>query len=145
MDKAFYEFAELDRTPGHDGRQVINAAELYACVLLAYNYVNKFSPGSHLDPPKKTEVFRMMQKFDLNSDGFLDREEFEKFLENFSKNLTRRAVVNAAVVCAAVPTLVFLTKASLKEFEQTHKIGKKIPSSLLACVFTTVFRIAGLC
>ncbi|CAI5469049.1 unnamed protein product [Closterium sp. Yama58-4] len=145
LDKAFYEFAELDRTPDQEGRQVINAAELYACVLLAFNYVNKYSPGSHLDPPKKTEVFRMLQKFDLNNDGVLDRVEFERFVESFGKNLTRRAIVNAAAVCAAVPALVFLTKASLKEFEPTHKIAKKIPSSLLACVFTTVLKIAGLC
>eukprot|EP00475_Leptophrys_vorax_P032327 TRINITY_DN4976_c0_g2_i1.p1 TRINITY_DN4976_c0_g2~~TRINITY_DN4976_c0_g2_i1.p1 ORF type:complete len:178 (-),score=24.04 TRINITY_DN4976_c0_g2_i1:2-472(-) len=143
VDKAFHEVAEIDRTPGYDGRQVINTTELYAGVLLVYNYVNKLSPGSHLDPPKKDKVFSMLKEFDYNSDGVLDRFEFEQFVHKFSKHLARRVVVNSIVVCSVVPALVFLTKASLKEFDSTKKIGKHLPGSVLACVFTTAFKLLG--
>lgn len=145
VDKAFFEFAELDRTPGYDGRQVINATELYASVLLVYNFVNKFSPGSHLDPPPKAEVFRMLKEFDYNNDGVMDRFEFERFILSFAKHLARRAVVNSVVVCAAVPALVYFTKKGLSEFTETRRFAKRIPGSLLACVITTALKILGAC
>ncbi|CAI7775745.1 unnamed protein product [Closterium sp. NIES-54] len=36
VDRAFTELAELDQSPGSDGRQVINVPELYTGILIVY-------------------------------------------------------------------------------------------------------------
>eukprot|EP00475_Leptophrys_vorax_P032326 TRINITY_DN4976_c0_g1_i1.p2 TRINITY_DN4976_c0_g1~~TRINITY_DN4976_c0_g1_i1.p2 ORF type:complete len:149 (-),score=27.16 TRINITY_DN4976_c0_g1_i1:335-781(-) len=134
IDRAFKELSELDDTPGADGRQVISVPELYTGLLLVYNYVNRFSPGTHLSPPKKKEVLNLVKKFDTNQDGVLDREEFDRFVNHFAKHLMQRVLINVLIICTVVPFLVYLV---------SKMVGGKLPESILATVFTTAFKMSG--
>ncbi|CAI5528992.1 unnamed protein product [Closterium sp. Naga37s-1] len=103
MDRAFLELAELDGKKDEEGRPVINVPELYTDVLLVYNYVNRYSPGSYLSPPKKKDVLKLVKKFDLNNDGVIDREEFGLFLRHFVKHLLRNIIINILVMLTVIP------------------------------------------
>ena len=84
------------------------------------------------------------QEFDTNKDGVLDKAEFEKFVRPFLKGVTYKVIGNVVVFCAVVPTIVFLTRAALLMNDKTEKLGKKIPPALLACAFSSVFKITGI-
>ncbi|GJP35449.1 hypothetical protein CLOM_g19975 [Closterium sp. NIES-68] len=135
VDRAFLELAELDGKKDEEGRPVINVPELYTGVLLVYNYVNRYSPGSYLSPPKKKDVLKLVKKFDLNNDGVLDREEFGRFLRHFVKHLLRNIVINILVMVTVIPFLCYLT---------CKAVGRFIPESLLATIFTSVFKMSGI-
>ncbi|CAI7734306.1 unnamed protein product [Closterium sp. NIES-54] len=107
VDRAFLELAELDGKKDEEGRPVINVPELYTGVLLVYNYVNRYSPGSYLSPPKKKDVLKLVKKFDLNNDGVIDREEFGLFLRHFVKHLLRNIIINILVMLTVIPFLCY--------------------------------------
>ncbi|CAI5468403.1 unnamed protein product [Closterium sp. Yama58-4] len=109
VDRAFLELAELDGKKDEEGRPVINVPELYTGVLLVYNYVNRYSPGSYLSPPKKKDVLKLVKKFDLNNDGVIDREEFGRLLRHFVKHLLRNMIINILVMLTVIPFLCYFT------------------------------------
>ncbi|CAI5508803.1 unnamed protein product [Closterium sp. Naga37s-1] len=109
VDRAFLELAELDGKKDEEERPVINVPELYTGVLLVYNYVNRYSPGSYLSPPKKKDVLKLVKKFDLNNDGVIDREEFGRLLRHFVKHLLRNMIINILVMLTVIPFLCYFT------------------------------------
>ncbi|CAI5495552.1 unnamed protein product [Closterium sp. Naga37s-1] len=116
VDRAFLELAELDGKKDEEGRPVINVPELYTGVLLVYNYVNRYSPGSYLSPPRKKDVLKLVKKFDLNNDGVIDREEFGLFLRHFVKHLLRNMIINILVMLTVIPFLCYFTCKAMGSF-----------------------------
>ncbi|CAI5508797.1 unnamed protein product [Closterium sp. Naga37s-1] len=115
VDRAFTELAELDKSPGSDGRQVINVPELYTGILIVYDNVNSLVPGMHISPPSKKQVVQLVQDYDINHDGVLDRKEFGELVRHFARTVVARVVLNLVVIFSLVPLLVSLAK------KLTHK------------------------
>eukprot|EP00270_Netrium_digitus_P004081 TRINITY_DN14958_c0_g1_i3.p2 TRINITY_DN14958_c0_g1~~TRINITY_DN14958_c0_g1_i3.p2 ORF type:complete len:212 (+),score=31.35 TRINITY_DN14958_c0_g1_i3:238-873(+) len=66
VDKVFYELAGMDSSDdsvetADSNSKTISLLELYVGVLLVYNEVNKSTPGSHLEPPSRVEVQKLLQ------------------------------------------------------------------------------------
>ncbi|CAI5956020.1 unnamed protein product [Closterium sp. NIES-64] len=106
VDRAFTELAELDKSPGSDGRQVINVPELYTGILIVYDKVNQLVPGMHIKPPSKKQVLQLVQDYDINHDGVLDREEFGKLVRHFARTVVARVLINVLLIFSLVPLVV---------------------------------------
>jgi hypothetical protein len=79
---------DVDKT-GH-----LDEKELYVCILLVYDGLNRRLP-TPLAPPTMVEVRDLMKKFDKNADGSLTLEEFEPVMKTiiFRKKAWRDSVV----------------------------------------------------
>ncbi|CAI5485496.1 unnamed protein product [Closterium sp. Naga37s-1] len=105
VDRAFTELSELDETPGSDGRQVINVPELYTGILIVYD---RHVRSKHANV-RLTACF-LVQDYDINHDGVLDREEFGELVRHFARTVVVRVLLNLVVIFSLVPLLVSLAK-----------------------------------
>eukprot|EP00270_Netrium_digitus_P004080 TRINITY_DN14958_c0_g1_i2.p1 TRINITY_DN14958_c0_g1~~TRINITY_DN14958_c0_g1_i2.p1 ORF type:complete len:174 (+),score=29.61 TRINITY_DN14958_c0_g1_i2:238-759(+) len=149
VDKVFYELAGMDSSDdsvetADSNSKTISLLELYVGVLLVYNEVNKSTPGSHLEPPSRVEVQKLLQTFDTNKDGVLDRTEFEAFVEQFLSATANRVMVNVVTLFVLVPSLVLATRKVLERLPRANEVAKKVPDSILATVFLTAIGTAGI-
>ncbi|VFQ75861.1 unnamed protein product [Cuscuta campestris] len=110
--------------------------DLYISVLLIFNDINKRLPGPHLDPPSKEQVRALMKKYDFNLDGELDREEFNKFILELTKDTFFTISQKLTTTLAVAPTVALLTKKTTEDIPVVGKVVQKLPSSVYASLVT---------
>ncbi|CAI6003458.1 unnamed protein product [Closterium sp. NIES-65] len=137
VDRAFTELAELDKSPGSDGRQVINVPELYTGILIVYDKVNQLVPGMHIKPPSKKQVLQLVQDYDINHDGVLDREEFGKLVRHFARTVVARVLINVLLIFSLVPLVVSIASNLAETF------GWELPEAIAATVLTLLVKMVG--
>lgn len=118
------------------GKDYLSLEELYIAVLLVFNDINKHLPGPHTDPPSKQEVQEMMQTFDLNMDGQLDREEFSQFIKKLTTHIMTRISHNLIIAVVAAPLVALMTKRATEGVPRVGKVVQKIPNTVYASVIT---------
>lgn len=123
----FSDHAETDR---------LSFQELYTAVLLVYNDINKHFPGPHYDPPTKEQVWEMLKTFDTNKDGFLDKEEFSKFIGKFTSEIAENVGRTILIFSIAAPALAFATKRATENVPHVGKIVRRVPNAVYASVVT---------
>lgn len=103
--KIQYRFIDriYDQVSTLDGREGVEAPELYVAVLILYNNVNKFTPGSWMNPPKKRDILRQMEAFDYDKDRVLNRDEFRAFCNVFFPDLTKKWARNFIIGVFIIP------------------------------------------
>lgn len=118
------------------GKNYLGLEDLYIAVLLVFNDINKLLPGPHNDPPSREEVRMMMETFDLNMDGQLDREEFSQFIKKFTSNIMMRISQNLLIAVVAAPLIALMTKRATEGVPRVGKVVQKIPNTVYASVIT---------
>ncbi|KAI3918433.1 hypothetical protein MKX01_041753 [Papaver californicum] len=126
----------FDRFMDKSGNVELTFEELYIAVLLIYNDLNKHLPGPHFDPPTKVQLKTMMETYDMNLDGELDREEFTKFVQKLTTDALE-AVSQGLIIClVAAPTIALLTKRATEGVPGVGKVVQKVPSSIYTSIIT---------
>ncbi|GFP88573.1 hypothetical protein PHJA_001001000 [Phtheirospermum japonicum] len=128
----------FDRVKNDSGRGNLTFEELYIAVLLVYNDLNKRLPGPHFDPPTKEQVRNLMQEFDMNLDGELNREEFAKFIRRITKDTFISVSQGLIITLAVAPTVALLTKRTTENVPGVGNVVQKIPTSVYATLVTLV-------
>lgn len=123
---------------GHSGNDRLNFHELYAAVLLVYNDINKHFPGPHYDPPTREEVQAMVEIFDTNNDGFLDREEFARFIEKFTSRIAKKVGRTLLIFAIAAPALAIATKRATEGVPHVGKFVRRVPNGVYASLVTAI-------
>ncbi|KAL6493923.1 hypothetical protein OROGR_031832 [Orobanche gracilis] len=128
----------FDRVKNDTGRGNLTFEELYIAILLVYNDLNKRLPGPHFDPPTKEQLKNLMQEFDINLDGELNREEFAKFVRRITKDTFISVSQGLIVTLAVAPAVALLTKRTSENVPGVGKLVQKIPNSVYASLVTLV-------
>ncbi|XP_042496249.1 uncharacterized protein LOC122075326 [Macadamia integrifolia] len=126
----------FDHFKDTDGKVNLTFEDLYIAILLVYNDMNKRLPGPHFDPPSKMQIKDMMQKYDLNLDGELDREEFEEFIKKLTAETLTVISQNLIIAMLVAPTVALLTKRATEGVPGVGKVVQKIPNAVYASVVT---------
>ncbi|KAF6146240.1 hypothetical protein GIB67_011712 [Kingdonia uniflora] len=126
----------FDRLKDLSGKANLTFEELYIAVLLVYNGLNKHLPGPHFDPPTKVELKAMMETYDLNLDGELDREEFECFIQKLTADTLFLVSQNLIITMFAAPTIALLTKRATEGVPGVGRVIQKIPNAIYASIIT---------
>lgn len=126
----------FDHFTADTGKEYLGLEDLYIAVLLVFNDLNKHLPGPHHDPPSREEVQEMMQTFDLNLDGQLDREEFSEFIKKFTANIMTKISQNMLIAMVAAPLIALMTKRATEGVPRVGKVVQKIPNAVYASVIT---------
>ncbi|KAM0834246.1 hypothetical protein ACQ4PT_063753 [Festuca glaucescens] len=77
-------------------KEALTFEEVYTTVLWVYTDMNKYLPGPRYKPPSKEKLKAILDEFDINLDGLLDREEFAEFIRKLT----------AESLCAISPSLI---------------------------------------
>lgn len=120
------------RTDSHDDR--LTFQDLYIAVLYAYNDINKFLPGPHNDPPSKEKLKAMMEEYDINLDGLLDREEFAELMRKLTADTVRSVGQNLLIGLVLVPTIALLAKRATEGVPVVGKVAQRTPNFVYASV-----------
>ncbi|CAD5188819.1 uncharacterized protein LOC135679028 [Musa acuminata AAA Group] len=120
------------RTDSHDDR--LTFQDLYIAVLYAYNDINKFLPGPHNDPPSKEKLKAMMEEYDINLDGLLDREEFAELMRKLTADTVRSVGQNLLIGLVLVPTIALLAKRATEGFPVVGKVAQRTPNFVYASI-----------
>ncbi|KAI4365264.1 hypothetical protein MLD38_021263 [Melastoma candidum] len=110
--------------------------DLYIAVLLVYNDLNKRLPGPHFDPPTKAQVREMIQEFDMNHDGKIDREEFVKFILRLTGDTFIVVSQGLIITLVVAPTVAMATKRATEGVPGVGKVVQKLPNSVYASIIT---------
>uniref|UniRef100_G3MMR2 EF-hand domain-containing protein n=1 Tax=Amblyomma maculatum TaxID=34609 RepID=G3MMR2_AMBMU len=109
---------------------------LYIAVLCVYNDINKRLPGPHNDPPTKEKLKAMMQEYDINLDGLLDREEFAEFIRKLTADALTAISLNLIIALIVAPTVALATKRATEGVPGIGKVVHKLPNSVYASIVT---------
>ncbi|KAK1307276.1 hypothetical protein QJS10_CPA10g01316 [Acorus calamus] len=114
------------------GKDHLSFEDLYIMVLFVYNDINKYLPGSHNDPPSKQKVLTMMETYDLNLDGMLDREEFATFIKKLTSDTLTQVSTNLLIALLVAPAVALMTKRATEGMPVVGTVVQKIPASIYA-------------
>eukprot|EP00850_Spirogloea_muscicola_P008895 SM000048S16607 [mRNA] locus=s48:685197:685959:- [translate_table: standard] len=117
-----------------DGDRRLDKDQLYVGVLLFFNEINKNFPGPHNDPPTREEVEEMLQRFDTNNNGVLDRHEFEDFLQMFTEKVAVTVSRNVLVLCLVAPALAYISKKVTSPIPLVGQAVRHIPGTVYGTV-----------
>ncbi|OVA18423.1 EF-hand domain [Macleaya cordata] len=126
----------FDRFKDDSGKVNLTFEELYIAVLLVYNDINKHLPGPHFDPPSKVQLKAMIQTFDINLDGELNREEFGGFIQKLAADTLTMVSQRLIIALVAAPTAALLTKRATEGVPGIGKVVQKVPNSIYASIVT---------
>ncbi|KAL0914212.1 hypothetical protein M5K25_017725 [Dendrobium thyrsiflorum] len=126
----------FDRFKDDLGERNLTFEDLYIAVLIIYNDINKHLPGPHNDPPSKEKLKYMMQKFDWNLDGLLDREEFVEFIQALTADTVTAVGRNLVIALIIAPALALAAKRATEGVPGVGKAVKKVPNSIYASIVT---------
>ncbi|XP_019187537.1 PREDICTED: uncharacterized protein LOC109181986 isoform X2 [Ipomoea nil] len=76
------------------------------------------------------------QKYDLNLDGELNRDEFVAFISQLTKDTFITVSQGLIITLAVAPTLALLTKRTTEGVPVVGKVVEKLPSSIYASLVT---------
>lgn len=125
-----------DRIRADCGGDGITFEYLYIAVLCVYNDINKHLPGPHNDPPTKDKLKAMMEQYDVNLDGLLDREEFAEFIKKLTADTVTAVSRNLIIALIVAPTAALLTKRATEGVPGVGKVVHKVPNSVYASLVT---------
>ncbi|KAG9452850.1 hypothetical protein H6P81_005754 [Aristolochia fimbriata] len=126
----------FDHFKDDSGKDHLAFEELYIAILFVYNDINKHFPGPHIDPPSKADVKSLMETYDVNLDGQLNREEFTEFIQKLTADTFAVISRNMIVAVILAPTVALLTKRATEGVPGVGKVVQRIPSSLYASIIT---------
>ncbi|XP_020576091.1 uncharacterized protein LOC110021791 [Phalaenopsis equestris] len=126
----------FDRIKDDLGQRSLAFEDLYIAVLIVYNDINKYLPGPHNDPPSKEKLKLMMQKYDWNLDGELDREEFAEFIQSLTADTVTAVGRNLIIALVIAPALALAAKRATEGVPGVGKAMKKVPNSIYASIVT---------
>ncbi|KAK8944301.1 hypothetical protein KSP39_PZI008248 [Platanthera zijinensis] len=126
----------FDRIKEDSGESGLTFENLYIAVLIIYNDMNKHLPGPHNDPPSKEKLRSMVQKYDLNLDGLLDRDEFADFIQRLAADTVTTVGRNLIIAVIVAPALALATKRSTERIPGLGKAVKHVPNSIYASAVT---------
>ncbi|XP_062184868.1 uncharacterized protein LOC133888588 [Phragmites australis] len=132
-DKAFDRLTEDAKTRE---KEALTFDEVYIAVLCVYNDINKYLPGPHYDPPSKEKLKAMMDEFDVNLDGLLDREEFAEFIRKLTADSLSAISLKLVITLVAAPVLAMATKRATEGVPSVGKVVRKVPNALYAAAIT---------
>lgn len=132
-----------DRFASTSEHQELGVQDLYCAILLVYNDINKKLPGPYNDPPTKEEVQELLKINDKNDNGYLDRNEFNAFIETFTKNVSARVSTNILIFSFVIPTIVSLSRPRVEELPGLGPIVKKAPPPIYSAIMTTLIVFIG--
>uniref|UniRef100_A0A6V7QXB5 EF-hand domain-containing protein n=1 Tax=Ananas comosus var. bracteatus TaxID=296719 RepID=A0A6V7QXB5_ANACO len=110
--------------------------DLYIAVLCVYNDINKHLPGPHQDPPSKEKLRAMMEEYDINLDGLLDREEFAAFIKKLTADSLNAISVKLIIALVVAPAVALMTKKATEGVPGVGKVVRKLPNSVYASIIT---------
>ncbi|BAT96923.1 hypothetical protein LR48_Vigan11g155200 [Vigna angularis] len=114
----------------------LSFVDLYIAILLVYNGINKYIPGSHCDPPSKDRVRQAIKNCDENKDGQISRDEFFGFIQQMAPetfNVVRKKLVATLVVA---PTVAVTTKKATEQVPGVGKLVQRLPKVVYAALVT---------
>ncbi|KAJ0970907.1 hypothetical protein J5N97_018866 [Dioscorea zingiberensis] len=120
----------FDKIKEDSGRDSLTFEDVCIAVLYVYNDINKHLPGPHNDPPSKASLRALMQEFDVNLDGLLDREEFADFIQKLTTDMLTVVSRNLIIALLVAPTVALLTKRATEGVPGVGKVVQKVPNSL---------------
>ncbi|KAM0935316.1 putative EF-hand domain-containing protein [Dioscorea sansibarensis] len=126
----------FDRIKEDSHKDALSFEDVCIAVLYVYNDINKYLPGPHNDPPSKAELKALMQEYDVNLDGLLDREEFADFIQKLTTNMLTVVSRNLIIALIVAPTVALLTKRATERVPGVGKVVQKVPNSVYASVVT---------
>ncbi|GAB2270856.1 hypothetical protein Dimus_005720 [Dionaea muscipula] len=118
------------------GRVNLTFEDLYIAVLLVYNDINKHLPGPHFDPPPKDQVRAMLEEFDINLDGELDRDEFTQFIQKLTSDTVIVVSQKLIITLMVAPTIALVTKRATEGVPGVGKVVQRLPNSAYASLVT---------
>lgn len=101
-----------------------------------YNDINKHLPGPHIDPPSKASVKALMEAYDVNLDGQLNREEFYEFIQKMTAETLSVVSRNMIIAVIMAPVIALLTKRATEGVPHVGKVVQRIPNSVYASIVT---------
>ncbi|RLM65148.1 uncharacterized protein C2845_PM16G18980 [Panicum miliaceum] len=117
-------------------KEALTFEEVYIAVLCVYNDINKYLPGPHHDPPSKEKLKAMMDEYDVNLDGLLDREEFAEFIRKLTADSLCSISLKLVITLVAAPALAMATKRATEGVPGVGKVVRKMPNALYASAIT---------
>lgn len=119
-----------------DSDGTVDLTELTIALCRLHVILHKGAPGVMPFPTKST-IVAALKKNDLNADGVLNAEEFQKFAKDWFKgsglNFAKRFLIIAAIYGIAIPTGANLLHANSPK--------PRIPSKILAFALTLGFKL----
>ncbi|KAI4371874.1 hypothetical protein MLD38_010172 [Melastoma candidum] len=98
--------------------------------------LNKRLPGPHFDPPTKARVREMIQEFDVNHDGKIDREKFVNFILRLTGDTFIVVSQGLIITLVVAPTVAMATKRATEGVPGVGKVVQKLPNSVYASIIT---------
>ncbi|GAA0166221.1 calmodulin-related [Lithospermum erythrorhizon] len=126
----------FDRIRSPFGTANVTFQELYIAVLLVYNDINKISFGAYIDPPSKEQIKAEIEKFDINHDGELSREEFARFISQVTRETILTAGRRLLITMVIAPTIASLSKKRAEGVPGVGKLVQKTPHPIYASFVT---------
>ncbi|KAM0834247.1 hypothetical protein ACQ4PT_063754 [Festuca glaucescens] len=117
-------------------KEALTIEEVYIAVLCVYNEINKYLPGPHYDPPSKEKLKALIDEFDINLDGLLDREEFAEFIRKLTAESLCAISLKLIITLVAAPALALATKRATEGVPGVGKVVHKVPNAVYAAVIT---------
>ncbi|TVU15875.1 hypothetical protein EJB05_39417, partial [Eragrostis curvula] len=117
-------------------KEALTFEEVYIAVLCVYNDINKYLPGPHHDPPSKERLQALMDEYDVNLDGLLDREEFAEFIRKLTKDSLCAISLKLVITLVAAPALAMATKRATEGVPGVGKVVRRVPNTLYASAIT---------
>lgn len=85
----------------------------------------------------------MQQTYDKNNDGMLDRNEFNAFIETFTKNVSARVSTNILLFSFVIPTIVTLARPGAEQLPLLGPAVKRAPTPVYSAIMTMLIVFAG--
>ncbi|XP_039123161.1 uncharacterized protein LOC120259591 [Dioscorea cayenensis subsp. rotundata] len=126
----------FDRIKEDSGKDTLTFEDVCIAVLYVYNDINKYLPGPHNNPPSKAELRALMQEYDVNLNGLLDREEFADFIQKLTTDMLTAVSRNLVIALIVAPAVALLTKRATEGVPGVGKVVQKVPNSVYASVVT---------
>ncbi|KAE8815585.1 hypothetical protein D1007_07056 [Hordeum vulgare] len=117
-------------------KEALQFEEVYIAVLCVYNDINKYLPGPHYDPPSKERLKALMNEFDIDMNGLLDREEFAEFIRKLTAESLCAISLKLIITLVAAPALALATKRATEGVPGVGKVVHKVPNAIYASAIT---------
>ncbi|XP_042471868.1 uncharacterized protein LOC122054106 isoform X1 [Zingiber officinale] len=124
----------FDRVRSDSDDPHLTFEDLYISVLYVYNDINKYLPGPHNDPPTKEKLKSMMEQYDMNLDGLIDREEFAELMKKLTKETAKSVGQNLLIGLVLVPTVALIAKRATEGVPVVGRVMQNLPNFVYASI-----------
>nr|CAB3488156.1 unnamed protein product [Digitaria exilis] len=78
----------------------------------------------------------MMNEYDVNLDGLLDREEFAEFIRKLTADSLSAISLKLVITLVAAPAVAMATKRATEGVPGVGKVVRRVPNALYASAIT---------